>query len=189
MSRSHQLVWLLMLLLTVASCRHRVAEAPAEATGQAGIRFIDPAAAPGAVLQTREGDPVSGEVFSEARAIEPLTVPVYPRGVPPRKAGVVTIGVRLTVDEQGRVTDVGPSLLAVSIPTPYSEQFEAAVRAAVLQWRFQPAQRYRVDYSRNAQSGLERKVSGRANVETWFDVMFTFTERGEVKTGPAAGAR
>lgn len=99
------------------------------------------------------------------------------------KAGLVTIGVRVNIDTEGRVTTVEPSMLTFSTPTPYAKEFEAAVRTAVMTWRFEPAYRYSLRVLRTAEGGGDPKESHREKTETYFDLSFTFTSAGKVLSG------
>ncbi len=72
----------------------------------------------------------TGDYYREALSIMPLTTPVYPARALAAKAGMMVVGVRVTVDKDGRVSDVAPSLLAVSNPTKFDAEFQAAVRGS-----------------------------------------------------------
>lgn len=130
-------------------------------------------------------EPLVEDHFVDAQPIPPLTLPVYPKNVSTVKAGLVTIGVRVNVDTDGRVTSVGPSMLTFSTPTPYIKEFEAAVRTAVMTWRFEPAYRYSLRVLRTVEGGGTPQESRREKAETYFDLSFTFTSGGKVLTGPA----
>ena len=125
-------------------------------------------------------EPKSGDYFTEARPIAPLATPVYPARALAAKVGLTTVGVHVVVDKTGRVSDIGPSLLAVSIPTRFDADFQAAVRAAVNQWRFFPAQNYRVEVTKDAAGVLDINETRRENTETYFDLVFTFLTNGAV---------
>lgn len=170
------------VLLVLGGCRQ--APAPVD-TGRSSFAFVDGPESTAAKAPVTAEEVKSGDYFTEARPIDPLTKPVYPAKALAAKVGMTTVGVRITVDATGRVSDVGPSVLAVSIPSRFDEEFQAAVRAAVSQWRFSPAQRYRVEVTKLPNGEPEFHVTRREYVETYFDVSFTFTASGEVLTGGA----
>ncbi|MDI1250888.1 MAG: hypothetical protein PSV13_18635 [Lacunisphaera sp.] len=128
-------------------------------------------------------EPVSMEQYEEASPIQPLATPVYPPRALAAKAGRVTIGVKITVDAAGRVSDIGPSLRAVTIPSRFDEDFQAAVRAAVSQWRFRPALSYRIEHAPMPDGSTYQRMIDRRRVETTFDLSFTFTATGAVLGG------
>lgn len=164
-------------LLVAAGCR-QVPVTPDP--GRSSFAFVEGAGDRAAVTVE---EAKSGDYFTDARPIEPLTPPVYPARALAAKAGRVMVGVKITVDATGRVTDVGPSVLALSIPTRFDDDFQEAVRAAVLQWRFRPAQSYHVEVTRVAGGEPELRVTRREYAETYFDVSFTFTAAGTVLGG------
>ncbi len=175
-------------LCVLSGCQHAAPEAPA--IGRSSFRFVEERAPAGsATASVTVEEPKSGDYFQEARPIEPLAQPVYPPKALAAKAGFTTVGVRIDVDREGRVTDVGPSLVALSIPSRFDEEFQDAVRAAVLQWRFRPAQRYHIEVGKNPAGEPEYHQTSRENTETYFDVSFTFTADGTVLSGPATGKR
>jgi hypothetical protein len=158
---------------------------PPPDAGVSSFRFVDePPAAPqkGKVTEGSNG-PIVEEHFIDALPIPPLAMPVYPPPALAAKAGLVTIGVKISVDTDGRVSDVSPSLLTFSTPTRYSDEFDEAVRVAVVQWRFHPAQRYTMRIFRTEEGGGPPKELHRENTETYFDLAFTFTASGKVLSG------
>ena len=151
-------------------------------TGTSSFAVIDgPPAKPGKVTPAEPStEPIIEEHFVEAEAIEPRVIPIYPKQALTGKAGLVTVGVRVTLDSQGHVSDVAPSLLVFSTPNRYAAEFQEAVRLAVLQWRFHPAQRYRLRVFRMEEGGGPPQEIDRENTETYFDFAFTFTASGKV---------
>ena len=168
----------------VVGCRH--APEPPD-TGTSSFAFIEqPVAAPRASAATAEPrEPVSMEQYEEASPIPPLATPVYPPRALAAKAGRVTIGVKITVDAAGRVSDIGPSLRAVTIPSRFDADFQEAVRAAVSQWRFSPALSYRLEDVPMPDGSTYQRMTERRRVETTFDLSFTFTATGVVLGGGA----
>lgn len=57
------------------------------------------------------------------------------------------------------------------------------MRQAVSQWRFQPAENWHQEVSRNAEGGVESHTT-REKAETYFDLSFTFSAAGTVLTEP-----
>lgn len=118
--------------------------------------------------------------YREARLNEPTVQPVYPPRALAARAGWATVGVRITVDGDGRVSDIAPSLLTLSTPGPFADDFQAAVEVAVRQWRFRPAEIIRLEKVETPDVTYNR-VASRERVETHFDLAFTFTASGGVQ--------
>ncbi len=127
---------------------------------------------------------VEPDYFVEAKPLEPLSMPLYPPKALSGKAGLVTVGVRMMIDAEGQVVDVGPSLLTFSTPSRYSEEFQNAVRTAVMRWRFRPAQRSKARPNPTGAGGPAEELHWE-NTETYFDLTFTFTSSGTVGSGAA----
>jgi len=106
-------------------------------------------------------------------------MPVYPRRALAAKAGWATVGVKITVDSTGRVTDIRPSILTLSTPGPFAADFREAVELALRQWKFYPAENRKVKYV-EADGTLFGLVTHADKVETEFDLSFTFTATGRV---------
>ncbi|HWA24933.1 MAG TPA: hypothetical protein VG734_04590 [Lacunisphaera sp.] len=104
-------------------------------------------------------------------------MPVYPARALAAKAGATTVGVHLSVDEHGAITDIRASIWVVSFPGPFAEDFRAAVEAALRQWRFRPAETVEVEQVQ--QDGFTyARVAKREAVATEFDLAFDFTPDG-----------
>jgi hypothetical protein len=174
---------LLANALFVGGCRHL--PTPPSDTGASSFRFVEEPPVPPQKGNVTEGSngPIIEEHFIDAEAIPPLAMPVYPAHALAAKAGLVTIGVKISVDTDGHVSDVSPSLLTFSTPTRYSDEFDEAVRVAVSQWRFHPAQRYTMRIFRTDEGGGPPKELHREKTETYFDLAFTFTASGKVLSG------
>jgi outer membrane biosynthesis protein TonB len=89
------------------------------------------------------------------------------------------VAVRITVDANGRVSDVGTSLAAMSTPSPFTAEFRAAVEAAIAQWRFRPGEVRHLETVHDADGDYQRMTS-RENIAGTFDVEFTFNASGVV---------
>lgn len=171
-------VWVLTLLFCGGCASVSVDSAT---KGRSGYRFV----APGPSLSpptTIEAMPtgVRMDVVEPPEPIEPLTKPVYPPSALAGRAGVVTVGVRITIDETGRVTDIGESVWALSTPTAWDKEFRAAVDAAVATWRFAPAQRQQVKRVK-PRIGPDFVRIERSEAMPWtYDVSFTFSASGDV---------
>jgi hypothetical protein len=164
------------LLLTVsAGCRHTPGPA---ASGTSDYRFVEPPpAAPSTGSAEVAAEPAKRLQFREARPIEPLIMPAYPARALAAKAGATTVGVHVTLDEHGVITDIRASIWVVSFPGPFSEDFRAAVDAALRQWRFEPAETVELEQEEKEGSSPLR-VLKREKVATEFDVAFDFAPGG-----------
>jgi len=120
--------------------------------------------------------------WHEATQKEPVAMPVYPAKALKAKAGRNTVGVHIIVDPEGRVSEIRMSMLVFSTPGPFAEDFRDAVELAVRQWRFNPArsESYEIIHDGDATS---MRMTGGENVETEFDLAFTFQPDGTVRAG------
>jgi hypothetical protein len=112
----------------LAGCQH--APLATKIEGSSTIRFLEshgpaPTAPAGEVPADAK---LATQVLLVASPIEPLTKPVYPPSALGRETMPVVVGVRLSVDTAGRVSDTQPSLVIISTPTPRAEEFRAAAR-------------------------------------------------------------
>lgn len=131
-------------------------------------------------------EPVNRANYRDAQAIHPLVMPVYPVKALAARAGAAQVGVRVTVGVDGRVGNIRPSMLAVTITPPeFADKFREAVEAAVQQWKFKPA---RVHYLERVTEGefTYERVTRTEVIEAEFDLAFTFTPSGKVEAGPSA---
>jgi hypothetical protein len=151
------------------------------ATGGSSVRFLEEPASSNSVA-VEVGEMKTGDYFQDARPIEPLALPIYPRTA----RGSATVAVRITVTSTGRVSEVAPSLRAVSIPNRFDAEFQQAARAALAQWRFAPAQSCHLEVTKNAAGEPVYHETLRENVETSFDLVFSFTASGEVNVSAKA---
>jgi hypothetical protein len=166
-----------------SGCKHAPKH---EAHGSTSFRVVEPPRPPPPQASDKEMvEPVRRSIYRDAEAIHPLVMPVYPSAALAARAGAATVGVRVTVDTNGAVADIRPSMLAVTITPPeFAEAFRGAVEVAVRQWRFAPARVL----------SLERRTEGEFThdwvahtemIEAEFDLAFTFTPSGEVEAGAA----
>lgn len=128
-------------------------------------------------------EPASRANYRDAQAIHPLVMPVYPPKALAAKAGAATVGVRVTIDPSGAVTDIRPSMFAVSVTPPkFADDFREAVEVAVRQWRFHPARVHHLETATEGEFTYQR-VTRTELVEAEFDLAFNFTTAGKVETG------
>lgn len=176
---------LLFAVLALSGCRHGSTESPA--TGASSFTFVEAGRAASAdqVIVGDVGEPSAAkysENYSPAFPLKPTVLPLYPPRALKAKAGVATVGVRVKVDTAGRVTDVGPSLLVYSSPGPFADDFQEAVKTAVMQWRFRPAAIEKIEFVQAPTVSYSRVLSTQ-KVESQVDVAFNFTAAGGVVTG------
>jgi hypothetical protein len=168
-----------------AGCAQR-ATRPPSGEGRSSFTFVE-APAPGGrraeVSLATEREPLT--VFVEARLLEPVAKPAYPSAARRGSADTALVGVRITIDVDGRVTDVGESLACFSTPGPLAKDFREAVEAAVAQWKFMPAKRRQLEPVRMQDGGFYWRNAGEEKVESALDVASTFGAGGEISSQPA----
>ena len=167
--------------LVAAGCQH---VAPPPDTGTSSFAFVEPPPAPPSkATPTATKEPVVDQ-FREAWPVPPLVTPVYPPRALAAKAGRVIVGVHITVDTDGRVSTVAPSMLAFSTPGPWADEFMAAVELALRQWRFWPAEIRHLENVQTPDVAYER-VTRLEKIEAQFDLSFTFTAKDGIEFAPA----
>lgn len=173
----------------VGGCATKPVRGSARVEGRAGFEFERPpaeAAAKDAKVAVQEA--LGKDEWVPPRALGKLAEPVYPAAALAAGAGPVTMGMRVVVDAEGRVADVGPSVRAWSMPTPWAAEFRAAIEAAVAQWRFRPAEVRHFTTVTNAE-GSYRSMTGSEKTEWALHVTFSFKVNGGavVETRPVKG--
>ncbi|HUR56249.1 MAG TPA: hypothetical protein VM029_00965 [Opitutaceae bacterium] len=164
---------------TVAvGCRH--AAKPAVDEGQSSFRFVTPPAPPASKKEPALTTERPRITVVPAEPIEPLAAPVYPKLPAGVRPALATIGVRVTIDTEGRVSDISPSLLSFSTPGPATAALREAVEAAIAQWRFTPAEIHQLEPMRGPDRSEYLLMKSSEKTEWNFDVAFTFTSTGEV---------
>lgn len=123
------------------------------------------------------------DVVTDAQPIEPLAKPVYPGVARGAKLGVVTVAVRITIDTEGRVVGVMPSLSHLALPSRFSREFQEAVEAALAQWRFTPSEVKHMEEAPGAEGGTYLRLARREKIEAKGEVIFTFSDDGAVWSG------
>lgn len=174
-------VMMTLLGLLMTGCQH----API-ATGASSFKIVEqpPDRTPPPAKSDAKVQPTSLDQYREASVQEKtIVLPVYPARALKAKAGAAQVGVRVTVDTEGRVTDVRPSMLAISIVPPgFRTDFEAAVESAVRQWKFHPAKVQHVEVVTEKGFTYSR-VTRTEMLDAEFDLAFTFTPSGKVEAG------
>jgi hypothetical protein len=162
-----------------AGCQHGPA---VPETGRSSFTVVEPRRPPPPEPSEKElVEPVSRANYREAQAIHPLVMPVYPPAALAAKAGAATVGVRVTVDANGAVADIRPSMLAIGfVPSKYADDFRAAVEVAVRQWKFAPARVHSIERVTEGEFTYDR-VTRTELIEAEFDLAFTFTLSGRVE--------
>ena len=159
-------------------CANKPVRTDAPVEGRVGFEFERPppdAAAKDAKVAVQET--LAKDEWVAPRAVGKLAEPIYPAAALAAGAGPVTMGMRVVVDAEGRVADVGPSMRAWSTPTPWAAEFRAAIEAAVAQWRFRPAEVRHFTTVTNA-AGSYRSMTGREKTEWALHVTFSFKAEG-----------
>jgi hypothetical protein len=162
----------------VGGCGH-ARKPPRE--GTASFAMIEPTGgARGRVSGETTAPRVPSDTVIPAEPILPLATPVYPLAAYSKHTAPITVGVRVTIDAEGRVAEVRPSLRVFSSAGPLAPEFERAVEEALAQWRFRPAEaRHLVPKTDSV--GREYWQVTRAEKTTWsLDVAFTFAPGGDV---------
>jgi len=109
-----------------------------------------------------------------------LASPTYPLAALAAHAGWVILGVRITIDTNGRVSDVQLNPLGLSNAGRFTDDFLQAVTATVRTWKFFPA-RYHYEIVRQQKGGgfywsnLKYEAT-----ESFTDLSFNFTETAGV---------
>ena len=172
------------LIVTAAaawqSCQHVPATAAPE--GHSSYRFVEPPPPPApdqkAAATSDPNAPV--QTLLMAVPIQPLASPEYPAAARGTQRIPARVGVRITVDANGRVASVQPSLFVLSTPTSQADAFRTAVEDAVAQWRFRPAELRTLRAGIGANGEPIWALLRREKTECTFDVEFMFSASGDV---------
>ncbi len=165
----------------LAGCRHADGS---QSDGSSSFLF-GPGATPLGKTRAKGAIEISTtrDVLVDAQPIEPLAKPFYPKIARGAKLGVVTVAVQITIDPEGRVADVTPSLSQLAMPRRFSREFEDAVEAALAQWRFTPSEIRHVEEGRGPEGGTDLRLVRREKIEAKGEVVFTFNDTGDVWSG------
>src|SRR5271169_3618922 len=134
-------LWTVGILGLLSACNHP--------SGSSSFEFVDRQHPEPAVDAAKLDVSKSINAFVQAKPELPLVAPVYPKAGLSATIGSTTIVVTINIGKDGRVEDVRPSMAAVRIPTRFDRDFDDAIRAAVAQWRFEPAKSARLEPSKN----------------------------------------
>jgi hypothetical protein len=166
----------------LAGCQH-AAVAPVADEGTSSFKFVEPPPpSPAKKAAVAVGAAQPADQVSHAQPIWPLAKPEYPATALAAHAGLATVGVCITVDTEGRVSDVGLSPFCLSTPSPFAAEFRASVEAAVARWRFRPAEIRHFEIVKHP-DGDYLHLKSRETVEWKYDVSFTFNAKGDVLAG------
>jgi len=166
-------------VMTTAGCRHAPVN---EEVGRSSFTFVAQPVGPPPESKHELAPPTERSQWYEATLQEPFVLPVYPAKALKAKAGRNIVGVHIIVDPRGAVREIRMSMLTFSTPGPFAEDFRDAVELAVRQWRFTPARSESFEIVHDGQATAMR-LTGSENVETEFDLAFTFQPDGTVRQG------
>jgi hypothetical protein len=168
-----------VLAIALASgCQH----AP---TGTAAFSFVDPGHDPAPAVDASAYRITRGtSVFVRAKPIAPLAAPVYPPTALAAHAGMVVVHVTVTVETDGLISDIAPNRMAVDVPSRFDRDFQEAIRAALVQWRFEPAQVARLDPGPGGGAPI---VVDSKDVEGRLGIAFTFASSGKATSSALTG--
>ena len=171
-------VSILAFTLAVVGCGH--APPVALDRGTSSFAVVEPPPAPPPKANVESAEPLDRGQYRQEQLVQPAALPVYPARALKAKAGRATVGVHITVDSTGRVSNIQSSMLVFSTPGPCADDFRDAVEAALHQWRFVPA---RIEYIETVTSNgfaYKREINSE-NVDAELDLSFTFTADGKVE--------
>jgi hypothetical protein len=152
--------------------------------GRSGFQFV-PLTPTSATANPRisVGTETTRAVVTDAQPIRPLAEAEYPSLARGAKWGVVTVAVRITIDTEGRVVDVTPSLSHLALPSRFSREFQDAVEVALAQWRFVPSEVKHMEEAPGAEGATYLRLARREKIEARGEVVFTFSDDGAVGAG------
>jgi hypothetical protein len=73
--------------------------------------------------------------YIHARAEEPVPTPEYPARALAANAGDYSLYVTLTVNPDGSISDIHPTLGQIQMPSPYFDDFLVSAQAALIHWK------------------------------------------------------
>jgi hypothetical protein len=163
------LLWL-SLAFTGCSVRPR--------SGRASMQILEPIGSVSPAPKAHGKVEASAEevVYIPAQALKPLAPPAYPANALVAGTENCTLYVTVTIDGDGRVSDISRSWRGLSSPTPLYEEFFRSIVDVSRQWVLQGARQ--VYYTRSADG--ERLYQRTEKVSESFDMKFTFESTGAV---------
>lgn len=143
---------------------------------------MEPLPAPPPPASTQASEVHSGlqTVFSPAHTYGELAKPAYPAAALAAKAGSYEAYMKINLDERGEIKSVEPSLHGVSLPHPYADVFQAAIREAVGKWQFRAACLTYYRYTEK-NGGKSSEITRVEFLPDTLDVHFTFEASGKVR--------
>lgn len=172
----------LLVCAAASGCRHAPVVLEDKIAGRSSFAFVDPPVGPPPASNGKATELADSSNYYEAQLQEPAPLPLYPMRALKGKARLSTIGVHITVDAGGHVAGVRSSMLVFNTPGPFADDFREAVEQAVRQWRFTPARSEHYEIVHEGSATYSR-LKSKENVETEFDLSFTFTADGRVEAG------
>lgn len=170
-------------LFALAGCSHPGSlpsfSGSERASGASSVVFVDSAKGDGPAGKEPVTITKSMTGFVKPEPIEPLALPTYPARALAAHCGAVRLAVRIDISSDGHVTSVGPSAHEFSTPTPFDTEFQHAIEAAVLTWKFQPGWTVPMEPGPDGKPILGEPVASESSLEA----IFTFTSAGTVTTG------
>lgn len=160
--------------LAITGCHHQRLQQPQAAS----VTFLDSGAC--IVSGPTFGERMPMDVLIPARPIEPVALPLVvpsPATPPSRKAMIV---VRAVVDPTGAVSEVIPVRESFPPPTSHERELQTAALAAVMRWRFEPAEMRRLVFGRNDGGQNFWMVKWRSPSRCTVELTFTFPPEGPV---------
>jgi hypothetical protein len=152
-----------------------------QAAGRASYQVVETPEVPPPIQHGAAALPVlhlgeTRQTLIEAYPNGDLASPTYPPAALAAHAGWVILGVRITIDTTGRVSDVQLNPLGLSNAGRFTDDFLQAVAATVRTWTFFPAH-YRYEIVRQQPGGglYWSKLKYEAT-ESFTDLSFNFTE-------------
>ncbi len=152
----------------------------ADSQGESTVKFL--------TESTARPDPPGTRSLEPPTIIGELAMPLYPTTALAHGAGRVVVVVRIVIGVDGRVTDIQDSPRSRSGVGVYAEEFSRAIRDAVIQWKFVPAELQFLEDGKdlNGDGKPDYKiVVSRQTVPVYSDVQFEFrivSGRGRVAT-------
>ena len=125
----------LLLAASVGCAKKRISPPPAPevpaSQGKVAYEFV---------ADATMGKPQLAEhqEFVTPRPQKAFVAAEYPARPLAAKAPPYSIGVRIVINTEGRVSSISDSKIALSTPGPFAADFRASVERAVMRWRFTP---------------------------------------------------
>ncbi|HTX64674.1 MAG TPA: hypothetical protein VMD31_02810 [Opitutaceae bacterium] len=164
-------------LLVLGGCAH----VPVALRGRSSFEVLAPAhpAPPEGVDRQPTATDLEVDSSPGFFSAQDCPLPVYPAQALAGHMDARRLCVTVTFDETGTTTDVTPSWRGIPVQDRFSDDFFAAVKAAVMRWKITPPH---LVYYRRAADGVRTYLRTEPLPDTE-DIVFTFTTTGQVKAG------